>query len=258
MNKFISVILLVIVQLILGACVELRDPEKREDSQAPALVIAQESLKDLIVDEEMYVYQDQILTMDQIERLTYKTVPDWTPGTQTLKYRRIVFSPQGKLFTLGNNLRLIAEELESDRGEILTFPEGTKAPEGTAGLHGGFITLQIQHPQGQLFVTLRGEHGGDGRPGLDTVYFSSTCWSYTRMSDLNAKPGDPGQRGGDSGSLRLLTENQSLFDLRRRREFGRGGQGGKAGQPGRCSGIENRVGASAPDGKAGADGLILE
>lgn len=270
MKKFI-LICLALSTVALAACVEVRDPEEDQIVSAPPVIAAEpkEKKAELLIDEEMYVYQGQILTMDQIERLTYKRKQNWTPTHLTLIFGKIEITSRGKLYTMGNDVNLIVDEFASSRGQIETLPPGTKAALDKPGMNGGYLMLQIGRGEGQLFVTMRGQEGGNGSATANNRFYHDVrqgmCPRPFDISQLNGIQGKPGRQGGDSGSFQVKGEIKDL-DIRVHQEPGRGGAGGAPGQPGECVDevsystdyIHWTKGNPASAGSPGADGQALK
>jgi hypothetical protein len=96
------------------------------------------------------------------------------------------FSRGATLITEGENLDLNLFELESDRGEIVTFPEGTSRQIGQRGRDGGTIKIKAQRASGDLLtIVARGENGGTGAGGGDSARVDVRIQG---QSELKIKP----------------------------------------------------------------------
>jgi hypothetical protein len=267
MNKWIGLLVLVILQTTLAACVELKDPDKGDDAPtvAPVQELA-EKAPELLVKERMYIYQGQILTADEIQRLYNKKTADTAARYYSFHYGKIIFTAAGELFTMGNSVDITADEVESNGGNITTFPpENMKAALNTKGQGGGFVNLQFRQIEGQVAVNLRGQDGGDGmtNPG-GSCHQMQVCprEGVGPLPEVDGIAGSVGQKGGDSGSLRLSGETQS-FKIFSTYTAGHGGRGGAASAPCRCvypgtGFFDFKDGNPGPNGPTGPDGAILK
>jgi hypothetical protein len=104
--------------------------------------------------------------------------------------RKLHFSYGSVLLTKGNSLTIRAQELQSDGGSILTFPEDQTADPGKPGRSGGNIVIEAAQASGYLSVVMRGEKGGRGSFG------------FNNDNGLGGRGGS-GFSGGNSGSLYL-------------------------------------------------------
>lgn len=283
MNLCKSLLLWVFCFSFTACGVELRNSHS-PDTEAP----------DLIVDGPMYVYQGKVIAEDDfnafIENADADSETDTSDVTPAeLKFRNIQISENGVLYTLGQNVHLVADTLNSEEGGVITtFKEKQKASQGHAGRSGGQLVLEIQQAQGSLRVEMRGESGGQGLPGEDpddalngadgapgadlgVTVVGNVC--SVRGNDGGdgqpgkaGYPGHPGFVGGDSGELQLEIQDMGDFSYDIVKipgegglggPGGRGGDGGQGGAPGKayCPRAIGNSGNQAPDGLVGPAGV---
>lgn len=214
----------------------------------------------------------------------------------------------GVLVSNGEPLQIKMDELISNKGKVTTFTEEEvdSSRENTNGASGGSIVLDAITAHGDLIVELRGKNGGvrstipdpvKNAPPFDpslngkcTIphpdHGGNSCHGRPGKKGNKGTIGNPGLKGGDSGSLSLsvLKENSLNVDVlyfpgkgSAGSIGGRGGPGGKGGigdtlvwfdQPdthgnagcARCSmsEVNGRKTKKYPDGPNGPEGDIGE
>jgi hypothetical protein len=205
--------------------------------------------------------------------------------------RRVFLAPPGKILTDENYFELVAEEIVAQGGSIETFPEGLTLP-GRDGRSGGTLLIRTRTGSGKLFITARGEPGGNGTPGTagkeggkgapgkDAVIAvgglplgliprpeDHDCVSQTGDGEqgtpgLAGGNGGNGGRGGNSGSIFVEVLDPSALEIVPRFSEGAsgtpgpgglGGLGGPGGDPGKRD-VYERCRKASP-GLPGINGL---
>ncbi len=118
--------------------------------------------------------------------------------------------------TLGYGLNIEVDQIISEDASIETYPSGVKEPYEKNGISAGNINLKARTASGQLSVSMRGTHGGDGRGSICVSSFHMNC------------NGSSGGRGGDGGYFSLTLIENNHFTLNRKLENGLGGKAGIA------------------------------
>jgi hypothetical protein len=207
---------------------------------------------------------------------------------RVLSVRRLSLK-NSNIVTNGGSLTIEADEVMSNGGNIISFVDGTTAPEGINGRSGGELTLRVDGGlQGILTVNLRGENGGDGKPGaaaragaagVEGSHSSSGAFDCSSgpgrgtngQPGLSGGDGGAGGKGGSGGTMILVAANPTaiLSSIVFHNEGGSPGKGGAAGiggaggpgggggaSGGYCSGRgqSGDAGQPGPPGKAGASG----
>lgn len=176
------------------------------------------------------------------------------------QFHRVFFEQDSYLITNGESLQLIADEIHFNHAVIQTFEPGSMAAMGRDGRGGGFLDFRAQKISGNVFVELRGEHGGqgmpgpapdeklkgaDGRPGISPVSFQYASCSGGQLFCGECKtpgtvgttgsrgdqgyPGGMGMRGGASGELRWRADSVEELNWQVQKLPGDGGAGGVGG-----------------------------
>lgn len=207
----------------------------------------------------------------------------------TIEAHRVFFINKAKIQTNGKALVVSADQIVSDDAEVFSFNQGTKAGIETSGASGGLVHLKSKEASGHMKVTLRGQHGGDGRNGLPWEIKAADggggrggahdclrppliggplkCWC-TRTPDnggdgaagAKGRSGTPAGRGGNSGKIIVEIKEPSQFVVEPFQEIGFAGIPGKGG-PGQEGGNGGPAGdpsssecSSARNGNKGATG----
>ncbi|HWU43865.1 MAG TPA: hypothetical protein VN132_10515, partial [Bdellovibrio sp.] len=164
-----KVLFIMFALLQLSACVEIRD--KKGDpatagSAAPAPMVKEKKFEDLVIDEEMYVYDNRILNAADLDQAQKDNAYFHKRPAHDFEFHfdHLTISENGTLYTLGNNVRLHVQDLEVTSGLITTFPENQKADHDKIARPGGHILVDVQNPKGFLKIALRGEAGSNGLP----------------------------------------------------------------------------------------------
>lgn len=87
-------------------------------------------------------------------------------SSQTLK-GRLYLKRDITLFTNGESVELVAEEIHSEGVVIKAFPVGTTAARGQNGRSAGSIYIRAKKASGEIIVVADGETGGDGVDGIN-------------------------------------------------------------------------------------------
>lgn len=260
------------LSLLCNACVEIRDNKKEE---TPPLKIQEEVRDSLTISERMYFFNGKILNeqsyfREQKELLEAKAQPvkELKLRLQTLRIEK-----EGVLIIGDNWLHIQTNELISNHGAIITFPEGQKASDERNGRNGGTLFLEAKiAAQGILNVILRGEDGGKGAPGdkpgpelngKDNNQSGEPGTQHPGVICKYGKAGGPGEEGkqghqgktgmngGDTGTMQIkIGEDKGLMISVEKipGAYGEGGQGGQGGQ----GGLNGPRGFSACDINIGA------
>ncbi len=128
---------------------------------------------------------------------------------------RVYFKAGASLTTMGENLLIKAQSIESEGALLQTFPVNQTSKFGVDGNHGGHIKLEALALRGTLQVIMRGGNGG--------LPEASSFLSGKKMDQLN----NNGHKGGNSGLLEVKIQDQSQGDITFELEPGKG----SAGQP---------------------------
>ena len=153
--------------------------------------------------QELLVKVPQDLTIDKIVSLSPTEVSTYA------NLRNLTFTSGSILVTNGINLEIRAQNIFSQGGSIQSFTENASAVPGEKGRSGGEIHIEGAQGEGTLSVTMRGENGGIGQPGLQ------------------------GLAGGDSGIIHLLAPSSLTINVSH--IVGSGGQGGQTPAQFSCS-----------------------
>ncbi len=229
-NLLCSFVSMIMISGLVG-CVELKDPHK--DPEPPprpssSSTVLSEDLGELVVDQPLKIMNGRLVSEEDLFQLNHanKAAINWTPGKVELAFKKLSFTNKGVLLIYGNQVILKTQELESDHGRIITFPEGDKAAADVAGLDGGLLNLSAEKASGAITFEMRGQAGGDGtpgRPGRPDDQGRLLC------ETAFGENGKVGRNGGKSGLLSVkISDFQNLaYDVIV--QPGAGGQGGAGG-----------------------------
>jgi hypothetical protein len=250
-------------------CLEIRGPEQQ---QAPGVQaeVQSVSFNRLLVDRPLYFWDGQFVEEEEWNQIQSQNSTA-SSSDHEIFLDELVFENAGVLYTNGFNLRLHVSHLKSDFGSVVTFPKGQKAPVAQVGRSGGSIVLDIEQAMGSLNVEMRGEDGGDGKPGPDPDASMAGKDAYLRRNDNGSKwnfgylvpateglrgfAGFNGRDGGSTGTLELHIRSYQEFKFFPVREPGAGGQGGPGG-PGGQGGLNKKPNQRAPTGPPGPQGEV--
>jgi len=245
-----------------------------------------ESTSDLVITGPMYIYQGKVIDEETLNAFIDKPDTDNDMPVE-LKFRNIQISAEGVLYTLGQNVHLVADTLMGEEGAVITTFKSTQAaPEGHAGRPGGKLVIQIQQAQGQVTFAMRGEIGGQGLPGekadallagadgakivrlnfMQTNYCAGPIDGQDGQPGKTGYPGHPGFVGGDSGDFQLEVSDTRDFSYVIMKIPGAGGSGGLGGPGGEgghggppadktCGNLIGKPGKQAAAGPAGPQGV---
>jgi len=234
---------------------------------------------DLTINEPLFLHEGEFL-----READFRNYEKSQTSKQDYEYRfsNLNLGPNGILYTLGNNVRIHAQNFISMGGTIASFPEGQTSLTGD-GRHGGHVVLWAQNGEGVLNLFIRGENGkmgdqGDppssdlkGNPGKNG---EEVRFCVVSLKDLNGgvgdqgRPGNTGQNGhvgGDSGTAVVTVQSSLSFKVAIDISEGKGGQGGKGGLGGEggdggiggasaCSKTRAENGKPGPQGSQGNPG----
>jgi hypothetical protein len=235
--------------LSLTACIEVRDKDEENKSQSMTPLVED---KGLVIDQEMYIYDGKILNADDLDKeiKLNEFQKKLVSNDVELSYQELTFTENGKLYTLGQNVRLHIGNLNTSNGQIVTFPENETAKAGQNGRSGGHLLLDLKSAKGALKIQMRGENGGRGpdapppdenlmgKRGRDisSEIFNGRCAKGPISEDcgqggkgLKGYPGAPGGSGGNTGSLEVRLNDNSDFTQFIDRIPGHGAHGGSGG-----------------------------
>ncbi len=248
-------------------CIEVRGPEK-EESPGIQAEVQSVHLNRLVIDRPLYFWDGNFVEEEEWAQIQSQKLVASTMDHQ-VTFDDLEFKSQGILYTNGFNLIIRASRLISNAGIIATFPEGQKASVGQVGRSGGNLIFDLDEAHGDLNFVLRGEGGGDGKPGRKPdaslagkdAYFVSgerkTKWDFGYIKQatpgLRGFSGGAGQQGGDTGALELHIRSYDGFKFFPTREPGLGGQGGVGGAGG-LGGVNKAPFPKAPAGPQGPKG----
>jgi hypothetical protein len=133
------------------------------------------------------------------------------------RIRRLVLSDGSALITNGQDLTIKIRELYSYGGKILSFGNGSIAPENTNGASGGNLSLFAIKAEGDLEIRLNGQQGGNGTKG-------TVATQNTRGGN-----GTPGRQGGNGGEIRTSIQESYKLNLNLSIQGGARGEGGPPG-----------------------------
>ncbi len=126
---------------------------------------------------------------------------------------RVYFKAGASLTTMGENLLIKAQSIESEGALLQTYPSNHTSPVGIDGNHGGHIKLEASALRGTLQVIMRGGNAG--------IPEASSFLSGKKMDQLN----NNGHKGGNSGLLEVKIQDQSQGDITFELEPGKGSVG---------------------------------
>lgn len=255
----------------LVGCIEVKGPD--QDS-GPAPLIEPTSMNRLVVDQPLFFWDGRFVNEFEWENIQLKKLTPERSDYEMI-FDEIIFEKDGTLYTNGFNLRLHTKKLESEAGRLATFPKNQKAFMNVAGRSGGSVLLDVDEAQGNLFIEMRGEGGGDGQQGKAPDaklkgkdgskrmrppvgrYGIGTVQITQPTAGLKGYKGKDGQDGGNTGTLEMHIRDYAKFKFFPTREPGQGGQGGQGGaggEGGRASKNAKPV-ATGPRGDNGASGV---
>lgn len=279
--KSVICFLTVLSCLALGACgVEVRTPHDEDNSP------------DLVVDQPLYIYQGQIIDQNARDEMTAEPAQDDSTPIE-LKFHELRISKNAALYTMGQNVHIVVENLIGEEGAMITtFPAKQTAPMGHAGRSGGKLVIEVQHAEGSVLFAMRGEIGGQGLAGMAPDASKKgaegrvgdafiglpegTCINQNQVNGHDGATGLPGYQGGtgfvggDSGELELTLPDADDFSYSVRGIPGAGGAGGMGGDGGeggtggppsnstlKCfhSGKQGAQGPQGPRGNQGSPGI---
>lgn len=239
-------VLLLLSFLGLAACIHVEDIDQ-PPQEAPNLYAT--NIGNIIVDTEIYIFNGEILNKEAYEKLQSLPRP-LTPDnedkeTVEIAFQSLTLKKGGVIYTMGERVRLKVHHLISEGGSIATFPKDQTAAPQENGRSGGFVYLHLDKAEGELFISLRGENGGIGKPGAepdqslrgkDGIAVFGRCGEDAYVTEgkkgLQGYPGGQGMNGGDSGNFELQISDQNKFKYRLEKVPGQGGIGGEGGRGG--------------------------
>ena len=252
----------------LPACVEIKD--QNEEPKAMAQVIQGGDLK---IEEPLYLIEGEFLRESELPN----PEKSQSPGRDyEYRFSNLQIGPQGVLYTMGNKVRIHAQNFTTWGGTISSFPEGQQSLYGV-GRSGGHLMIWAQKAEGNLKVIMRGEKGkqgdpGDapneklkGLPGKNGVDGrnngpNEAGWSFDPptpgfQGQVGKKgfPGKQGYAGGNSGTFEFTAIQDQKLYLSFEVYAGVGGLGGRGGDGG-AGGDGGRGGAGAKSGAQGPQG----
>lgn len=246
-HKISKLLLIPAIFAILPACVEVKD----QDEEPKAMVQVIEG-GELTINEPMYLIEGKFLRESELQNTEKSQTP---PKEYAYSFSKLEIGPHGKLYTMGNVLRIHAQNFSAWGGMIASFPEGHVSTTGD-GRSGGHLMLWANQVEGSLKVVMRGETGKQGEtgnapdeslkgfpgaPGQSAQYTGSDEGGPTYS---NPEPGGTGHqgkkgftgkqgyKGGNSGTFEFTSVQDSKIYLLVEMFAGAGGIGGFGGQGG--------------------------
>ncbi|MNK15830.1 hypothetical protein D3C87_339810 [compost metagenome] len=134
-----------------------------------------------------------------------------------IKAHRIFLLPRTVITTEVFNLKMEAEEIHFTDSTIQNFKSEVFRASESHGRSGGQIQIRSTSGSGRLMIFLRGENGGNGKPGGISYNKKFKCF------------GTDGGHGGNAGSLKLQISDKSSLKTLITNEGGRAGQAGGYG-----------------------------
>lgn len=265
--KSISYLGLFLQLVCFSGCIEVRDKYEA------APMVEEQSIRRLIVDEPLYLLNGQFVSQREVAGMKSAAPADFE-----FRFDEVHFEEGGTLYTLGNNVRIHAQTLTSNKGKIATFPQEQTAIAGENGRAGGHLFVSATKAIGILEIEMRGESGGEGLPGNPPDELlrgekgapgrRAACGYGTfvlptdglpGLQGLSGYPGHPGGRGGDSGTLELMFKDSTHFTNLIQKFPGKGGKGGRggaggAGGPGGDPGFNRKGAFPCRDANRGPEG----
>lgn len=270
-----------LIFLGLTSCIHIEDVDQAPEEP---LVLQTKYIGNLVVEGELFVIDGEILNKEAYEYLQSQTISleqkKTDLETMEIAFQSLTLKKGGVLYTMGGALHLKAHRLLSEGGRIATFPPGQTAPPQKNGRGGGFVYLHVDQAEGELYISLRGENGGAGKPGAkpdiklqgnDGVAVFGRCGedAYVTQGERGKQgyPGESGMNGGDTGNFELMISDQEKFKYHLEKipgQGGVGGAGGRGGEGGRTPNvcgmgrapIPGPQGAPGPTGEAGQLGSL--
>jgi hypothetical protein len=268
-------VFILVAATILSGCVRLKD---KDEGQGPSGVsVKSYEIQNLTIDEPMYLVNGQILRGPEAAQIKEEN-QSREIGALTeyeLHFDHLNFKEGGVLYTMGQVVRIFANDLDSREGKIISLPENTVAPLLAEGVSGGAIYLQVQHARGVLSVFMVGGKGGsgikgatglagDGRFGVQSMLLGHNLFVHCQIGGPGGQ-GSPGARGGSSGIADIEISDSNNFDLKLSRQGGLGGTGGDGGDGGFAKGPEigcarnpNVYGRQGARGPQGDNGIVQD
>ncbi|WP_374029649.1 hypothetical protein [Bdellovibrio bacteriovorus] len=270
-------LILNLMMLFVCGCIEVRDKKGAEETPLVPAMVEVQKFDELIVSEDLYIYEGKLLTKTQLEYEKFRLKEELSRAVRDYEFsfEHIEFKEGVTLYTLGNRVRLHTKTLSATKARVTSFPQNQKAPPGVPGRSGGHILFEIGVAEGNLLFEMRGENGGDGLAGKapdDSLKGASgkegmpaNCKSLLIPKSFNGGPGEPGkkgfpgengERGGDAGTLEILVHESGAFMPEIKKIPGQGGHGG-AGGAGGAGGDGGKAGRRfplCPEAKAGSPG----
>jgi hypothetical protein len=271
MKHKISKLLIVSALLTnLPACIEVKD--QGDEPQAMVQTIQGGDLK---IEEPLYLIEGEFLRESEIQNPEKSQSPS---RDYEYNFSNLEIGPKGVLYTMGNKVRIHAQNFTSMGGTIASFPNGQTSESGV-GRSGGHVDVWAQKGEGVLNIVLQGENGkiGDagaaptpemkghqGNNGEDqggcSYWIGDKGWPGGRGQQGNQ--GQAGSAGGDSGTAVVTILSSVSFKLSVNIQEGQGGAGGpggaggEGGEPG-LGGLKSecKPGQRGKTGDKGSQGL---
>lgn len=246
-HKISKLLLISLLLTNLPACIEVKD----QDDEPKAMVQVIQG-GDLKIEEPMYLIEGEFLTESEMQNPEKSQSPS---RDYEYRFSSLELGPKGVLYTMGNKVRIHAQNFTTWGGVIASFPEGQQSTIGD-GRSGGHLMLWAQKAEGNLKVIMRGEKGKQGETG------------DAPNESLKGYPGEPGAPGAHIGASESGPE-YSKPGRGSKGYAGKKGFPGKQGYPGGNSGtfeftaiqdlklylaVEIIAGPGGPGGRGGLGG----
>jgi hypothetical protein len=242
MKHKISKLLIVSALLTnLPACIEVKD--QGDEPQAMVQTIQGGDLK---IEEPLYLIEGEFLRESEIQNPEKSQSPS---RDYEYNFSNLEIGPKGVLYTMGNKVRINAQNFKTWGGAIASFPEGQSSTSGN-GRSGGYVVVWAQNGEGVLNIVLQGENGKNGEPGAvpseelkgsrgnngkDMNFCAPSAVGHKGWPGgrgLQGYKGQAGFLGGDSGAAVVTILSSVSFKLSVNIQEGKGGAGGPGGAGG--------------------------
>lgn len=277
-HKISNLLLISLLLTNLPACIEVKD----QDDEPKAMVQVIEG-GDLKIEEPLYLIEGEFLRESELQNPEKSQSPS---RDYEYRFSNLELGPKGVLYTMGNKVRIHAQNFSTWGGVIASFPEHQQSTVGE-GRSGGHLMLWTQKAEGNLKVIMRGEQGKQGEPGdapneslkgypgkegAEKLNAGGDEWNDPRVGGKGYPgkkgfPGKQGYKGGNSGTFEFTAIQGQKIYLEFEVAVGVGGPGGVGGMggPGGDGGLggfrggfkrakSGQIGDVGPQGDVGVQG----
>lgn len=153
---------LVSLLILLVSCMKVTPKSKYKNNPVQSIQLDYFNYPEQVTIDSSYVlFEGQLIPLSRFE-VPSNYYNRNIKKVQNVRFRDLLLTENGKIFTWGSDTRLVIDDLYSNKGFISTFPIGSTAPLGFNGESGGKIHLTIRQGMGSLNILLKGQDGGQG------------------------------------------------------------------------------------------------